>query len=262
MYLKDKRILVLTDYDSRFKWGLSLLQSICGTQSVPMVEVYYKSVPQTIFSRYRFKGDLIQYDSFESHKLKSSIVSSDLVILGLGGGDNLKIINFIYSLGSYKRPLIVAGFNGLVDFNDPNPLLCRLGADLICVNNQVDMTSYSKILESLKIPIKSLVLTGYQRGYLKEELKRKVTKSRDLWLFIEQIGVPDTDRRINYLIEKLIFIAKANPDIDLVIHCRHVQGYKTVSKGRETSFRRNWKKYKKEINKLRNIKLVDGLIED
>lgn len=261
MFLKDKNILILSDYDSRIKWSISLFKTICdGVEFLPSVNVLYRSCPSNIFEYYQVDGNLVQYENLESPSVRLKIENSDLIIIGLGGADNLYVINFIHSLEN--RPIIIAGFNGLVDHNDPDPLLCRIGADLICVNTEVDMLNYKSMLKKLNVSISTLILTGYQRYYLADKTEIDLSRSRDIWLFIEQIGVPDTDRRVNYLIRKLISIAKKNPDIDLLIHCRHVQGYKTVRKERETSFRKIWKKYKKEIAGLDNIKLVDGMVED
>lgn len=256
------KICVLSDYDSRIKWGLSVARGMNSYFNSDQVEVdlYYKSFDKELITYYDIKvARLIEYSGFQD--ILGSLANFNVVILALGGGLIAKVMHAINTFGQ-SRPIVVTGFNGLTDPHDPHGLLCRYGSDVICVNSPIDYWYYVGILKSLGLSYDSLVLTGIQRSYIDVSSAGCLVdlRWRDSILFVEQIGIPISRSQLRYLIDKLIDIAILNPHRDVLIKCREKAGYKTVnSSERNFRFRDVWKD--SIVNPPNNIKFVDDNIE-
>ncbi len=253
------KIAIISDYDSRIKWGLSICYSL--KQYLPMghveVDLYYKSCNTRYLEYYKvFLSNKFKYTNL--HNVMLGLNFYDFVIISLGGTENLLVLT---GFVGECRPLTITGFNGLTDGYDAHGLLCRFGADIICINSIKDMTSYSNTLHDLKLGGNSLTLTGLQRSYLNFKPDRTTEEAwRQPMLFIEQVGIPGTIKRARYLIEKIIHIARCNPHRDVLIKFRDEQGYQSVNHGKShNDLRRIWNGYKRRMPD--NIFFVDLAIE-
>lgn len=212
------KILVLSDYDSRVKWGLSLALRVATPSSIDIVlrqdqekkvERYLTGLRKRIFSVDPLKAvrgmDLGGYD---------------IVVFAIGGGSNVKVQSVLrqrFQAGS-KRPLLVGGFNGLTDKYDPDPILNRVGLDVVTVNCDADKAAFELTLSQVGADSPTLISTGYLRLYPKSE--STPSANGDLVLFAQQDGVPKSPKAFAYLIDKLAAFARGSPDVRVAIKLR------------------------------------------
>jgi hypothetical protein len=125
------KLLVLSDFDSRIKWGASLASYYATNCEIT---VLLKEAPHSLCSMYFHDYyTAIQYNNLNSALSNDYLFAFDFVIIALGGFEVVRVINAVRNgCATHKRrPILIAGFNGLVDPHDPHGLLCRYGADLI-----------------------------------------------------------------------------------------------------------------------------------
>lgn len=212
------KILVLSDYDSRVKWGLSLALRVAVPSSIDIVlrkdqekkvERYLTGLRKRLFSVDPLKAvrgmDLNEYD---------------IVVFAIGGGSNVKVQSVLrqrFQAGS-KRPLLVGGFNGLTDKYDPDPILNRVGLDVVTVNCDADRKAFELTLSQAGADSPKLISTGYLRLYPNE--KPASPENENLVLFAQQDGVPKSPKAFAYLIDKLATFAEGVSDIRVAIKLR------------------------------------------
>lgn len=212
------KILVLSDYDSRVKWGLSLALRVAAPSSIDIVlrkdqekkvERYLTGLRKRVFS----------VDPLKAVR-SMDLAGYDIVVLAIGGGSNVKVQSVLrqrFQAGS-KRPLLVGGFNGLTDKYDPDPILNRVGLDVVTVNCDADKTAFELTLDQAGADSPKLISTGYLRLY--PEREPAASANGDLILFAQQDGVPKSPKAFAYLIDKLAEFARSSPDIRVAIKLR------------------------------------------
>ena len=211
-------ILVLSDYDSRVKWGLSLALRVAAPSCIDIVlrkdqerkvERYLTGLRKRIFAVDPLKA--ISGMDLEGY---------DMVVFAIGGGSNVKVQSVLrqrFQAGR-KRPLLVGGFNGLTDKYDPDPILNRVGLDVVTVNCNADRVAFERTLSQAGADSPALIATGYLRLYPESEFSA-VSKG-GLILFAQQDGVPKSPKAFAYLIDKLASFASASPDVRVAIKLR------------------------------------------
>lgn len=257
------KVAIFSDFDSRIKWGLSVCSNMLSAEvlSSAIVDLYFISFDQTCLNYYNVPlNNVVKYRKKEELICEANFY--DVIVLALGGSDNL---SFLSAVNLLKRPIIISGFNGLTDGYDIHGLLCRYGSDIICVNSCNDMVFFDRALSDLNLSKDSLTLTGFQRSYLNsyKGIKNIATKNmeREILLFVEQIGIPDTLARLEYLVLGLEEMALLNPDKDVFIKSRKKKGFLNVNyKESARDFNDVWNYKIKE--KPANIYFVDEEIEE
>ncbi|MEN5162186.1 DUF6716 putative glycosyltransferase [Achromobacter kerstersii] len=211
-------ILVLSDYDSRIKWGLSLALRVAAPSCIDIVlrkdqeckvEQYLAGLRKKIFAVDPLKAvrgmDLKGYD---------------MLVFAVGGGANVKVQSVLrerFQAGR-KRPLLVGGFNGLTDKYDPDPILNRVGLDVVTVNCKADKVAFERTLRQVGADAPALIATGYLRLYPESALS--AVPKAGLILFAQQDGVPKSPKAFSYLIDKLASFASVSPEVTVAIKLR------------------------------------------
>lgn len=249
-------IVVLSDYDSRIKWGLTLGRAICDNLKLSEEELhlYYKAADNEIFQLYDIENsNKFLYTNLLTLVTNEFLLKVDILILAIGGPDNLRVLSKCNTLEN--RPICITGFNGVIDPQDPHGLLCRYGADYICVNSEVDLKKSQEILKKLCLDYSNLVCTGYLR---KKFIKNTLHAQKPMWLFVEQIGIPNTLSRMVYLFNALVDLALRNPQVEVVVKSRTQNGISNVNsnKSREIDLQDIWNVYKSKIPK--NLSINDS----
>ncbi|OBZ92238.1 hypothetical protein ADU59_27445 [Pararhizobium polonicum] len=239
---KKRKLLVLSDLDSRVKWGASLaafFQSSCE------ITIMFEEIPPSIRQRYILPNYVVrQYRDLDPILTSSLLFDYDYIILALGGNPAIQAMSAIAERQHEfpTRPLIIAGFNGLMEPGDSHGLLCRQGADVICVNSKRDMAFFRKLSEEFHLDDAPLVLAGYLRN---NDQPRPLPQNKPPQniLFVEQVGRPVNLRQKALLMKQLAAYARAHPTRQVVIKLRSAEGVRHTNSGKEKySFRKLWKK--------------------
>lgn len=199
------RILLVGDTDSRIAWvqrlGMLLAKDLYSSdEGTILIDARLTSILRRVF-----------------HAREVDISAFDVIILGLGGGANQKFCaafnDFFKNDRFARRPMVIAGFNGICDPSDPNILFSRMGADIVLANCKSDVMSFRKLLCAIQYPeTDKVLLLGYavhddgriMSGY------RKGAK-RKMLLFVGQPDVPNSLRERCYVVSQLVNLAKKNP---------------------------------------------------
>ncbi|KQU01134.1 hypothetical protein ASG68_04975 [Rhizobium sp. Leaf453] len=237
---KQRKLLVLSDFDSRVKWGVSLaafFQHSCE------ITVMFEEIPSSIRQRYILPNYTVrQYRDLDPILNSSALFEYDYVILALGGSQAVRAMSTIADRQHEfpARPLVIAGFNGLMEPGDPHGFLCRQGADIICVNSTRDMSFFQELITEFHLDASPLVLAGYLRQNDRLPALPQNGPPQSI-LFVEQVGRPSNLRQKILLMEQLAAYARAHPTRQLVIKLRSVEGIRHTNSSKEKhSFRKIW----------------------
>lgn len=212
-------VLVLSDYDSRIKWGVSLARRLTEPK---MIDVVLRPHQAGKVERYLMGVRTVLFDDRPLDFLRNvSLADYDIVVVALGGGANVKVVGVVQDRipAGGRRPLLVGGFNGLTDSEDPDVILSRVGLDLVTVNCRKDYESFQRFLKALGADGPRLLISGYMREY-PDVCDLGSTSGKNEILFVQQDGVPKSAKAFAYLIEKLQAFVLAHPHVRLAIKLR------------------------------------------
>lgn len=238
---RKRKLLVLSDLDSRVKWGASLASFF---QDSCEITIMFEEIPASIRDRYILPNYLVeQYRDLSVVLSSPSLFSYDYIILALGGAENVRALNAISERQSEfpVRPIVIAGFNGLVEPGDSHGFLCRQGADIICVNSKRDLAFFQMLSQEFQLDEAALILAGYLRKNDKLVVPLQSLPPQNI-LFVEQVGRPPHLRQKIHLVQQLVSYAQAHPDRRIVIKLRDAGWVRHANSSKEKySFRTLWK---------------------
>jgi len=207
-------ILLLADGDSRIAWvqrlGALLAQAMyAGDACCTLVQGNAEMACATLFK-----------------KKTLDVAAFDMVLMGFGGGGNLKFSRrfseFFSTPETTRRPLLLAGFNGICDAEDPHALFSRTGADIIFANCAHDAKRFGQWLQHGGVHHTDKVeLLGYvtHTGALTDSDRPDEARMPCL-LFIGQPGTPRSLKERLYVLRALKDIAERHPDWRIIIKPR------------------------------------------
>ncbi|MEQ1956685.1 DUF6716 putative glycosyltransferase [Mesorhizobium yinganensis] len=235
-----RKLLVLSDLDSRVKWGASLaayFQNSCE------ITIMFEEIPASLRKKYIPSSYIEkQYKDLDPILNGPLLFEYDYIIVALGGRQVLKALSAIADRRHEfpTRPLIIAGFNGLVEPGDSHGFLCRQGADVICVNSKRDMTFFRQLSKEFQLDEAPLVLTGYLRKNDPPDAQPENRPPKSV-LFVEQVGRPSYPRPKTHLAHQLAAYARAHPTRNIVIKLRDAGWVRhTNSESERYSFKKIW----------------------
>lgn len=250
-------ILVVSDFDSRAKWGISLAENLIKSAgSYDLIVASGQLCYMPLYSS-GGSGRTFQTDDPLSFLETLELGAYQVLICALGGHANIKLSFLVQKLSaiSKKRPLLIGGFNGITDRNDPDAILVRSGLDLVAVNCLADFQSFKETFDCLHYKGPQLFVAGYQRKCAnvnsQPSARRKI-------LFVQQPGLPQSKKAFLYLARRLNEIAQARSDAEFVIIFRREEG-QTINKF-EYPARKLWNYVAREFTR-ENIRVADGQIE-
>lgn len=216
-----KKVAVLSDLDSRLKWGLGFAFFM---QDRYDITVYLKEKDLSQLNNYYLeKYKIITYRNLiHTLELEEVFLNYDIIFLSLGGGENIKFFYYLdrFFDKNHFRPLVISGMNGLTDSNDMHALLCRVGSDIICINSLHNLYAFKNQLFLMGLSDEKLFYSGYSRLYNKDKIYSS-DKIKTV-LFIEQPGIPRHIQQKKYLIGKILEYVKKYPSRKVIIKKRSI----------------------------------------
>lgn len=243
--LRPRSLLVVADFDSRIIWAQGVAEyfaaaGFCVTARLP---AQAKRLPFK-----RNEDWIYEFHDDSSHaELIKDALRFDVVLVALGGGANLKTINAIREACAKERPrarpVIITGFNGLVDETDIHGLLCRVGSDIICINSPRNLRGFQSTLEQLSLPTSALYLTGFIRPDLGRSSGVERRRTIERVVYADQSGTMSSKKQAQYVAEHLIAYARRFPARQLIIKIRpswsvtqgHVESFPILQALRQVS---------------------------
>ncbi len=217
-------LLVFSDFDSRLKWGLSMAH--CLESEFEKIVVYHREDNFKQIQFYLERNYLLKYyknrnEIFDDIDVFEKI---QVIILAMGGTENIYFLHKLqkYFTVEHTRPIVVAGMNGLTDCNDLHALLCRVGADIICVNSYSNFIAFKKKMLALSIESDSLLLFGYMRNYEKVMQSRSRNCNQMTTLIVGQANMPSQRKQQRYFMNKIYAYAIKYPERKIIIKQRSI----------------------------------------
>jgi len=206
------KILLIADGDSRIAW-VRRLGALLG-------QALYGHADCTTF----LPGNAVQTCAALFQRRQLDLSAFDLVLIGYGGGANLRFSNayaefFAHHPHAIRRPLLLAGFNGICDAEDPHALFVRTGADLIFANCVADLKKFDHWLARVGGSANTELL-GYVRHTTSTEKTQTPQAPQPTVLFIAQPGAPATLKERLYILQSLQTLAQRYPDWSIQLKLR------------------------------------------
>ncbi len=221
---KIMKLLVFSDFDSRLKWGLTLAHYIADMFG--KVVVYHREDTLRQVEGYISKDYIIKhYDNRKKLLEREDIFGDfDVIILAMGGTENIYFLNQLnkYFRKHHKRPVIISGMNGLTDCEDMHALLCRIGADIICINSKRNFDVFRERLQYFGIANENLLMFGYARIYKNDTKMVSNIQDGQVMLFIGQANMPSQKKQYKYLMNKIREYASKHPKNTIIIKNRDI----------------------------------------
>lgn len=215
------KILVVATYDSFLKVGINLAKRI-NHSSIEVAIQYVKKNQLSV--RQVVESGANNYRIFDYKILNNSDFSEyDIVIAALGNIASQKLITRLYSLNN--RPLIITCFSGVI-FGNAESISSRINSDILLVNNESDRNIAQSIASEY-----GLETTILNYGLINLDLNfEQNNKSGKNIFFIDQVKIPELKIEREYVLEKLLELARNKPDYRIFLKTRLYENEITVHK--------------------------------
>ncbi|MCX3059345.1 DUF6716 putative glycosyltransferase [Streptomyces beihaiensis] len=230
---KPRRVAVLADSDTRWKWGALTAARI---QPDPSLDGYLLRGRATPTPR-QLREVGVRADSLREvtaveflRAMEREARPYDVVVLALVGGAVQAVLHGLAKTwqGRQKRPVVVTGYVGVVYEKLTDGLLLRHGADVVLANSAYDADRFRAVYQGVGADASSVTecalpfLGGepYEAGAAHDRPYTVV--------FAAQPSVPETPADRAYLLNRLIQHARSHPDREVLLKLRSKPGEHTT----------------------------------
>ncbi|MFJ8634330.1 DUF6716 putative glycosyltransferase [Streptomyces sp. NPDC093568] len=228
---KTRRVAVLADSDTRWKWGALTANRIAPEDSDIRLDGYLLRGRATPTARQLQEvgvhADSLREVSAVEFLRTMAQESYDVLVLALVGGGVQAILHGLKRVweGETERPVVVTGYVGVVYEKLADGLLLRHGADLVLANSRQDAERFRAVYEGVGADASSV--TEVALPFLGGE---PYTGEHDPYtvVFAAQPSVPDNRRDRVYLLNRLIQHARKHPEREVLLKLRSKPGEHTT----------------------------------
>ncbi|WP_031477713.1 DUF6716 putative glycosyltransferase [Streptomyces bicolor] len=228
---KTRRVAVLADSDTRWKWGALTANRIAPENSDIRLDGYLLRGRATPTAR-QLQEVGVHADSLREvtavEFLRTMAQESyDVLVLSLVGGGVQAMLHGLKRVweGQSQRPVVVTGYVGVVYEKLADGLLLRHGADLVLANSRQDAERFRAVYEGVGADASSV--TEVALPFLGGD---PYTGEHDPYtvVFAAQPSVPDNRRDRTYLLNRLIQHARKHPEREVLLKLRSKPGEHTT----------------------------------
>ncbi|WP_217209298.1 DUF6716 putative glycosyltransferase [Streptomyces sp. AC550_RSS872] len=226
-----RRVAVLADSDTRWKWGALTANRIAPENSDIRLDGYLLRGRATPTPR-QLQEVGVHADSLREvtavEFLRAMAQGSyDVLVLALVGGGVQAVLHGLKRVweGQAQRPVVVTGYVGVVYEKLADGLLLRHGADLVLANSRQDAERFRAVYEG--VGADASAVTEVALPFLGGE---PYAGERDPYtvVFAAQPSVPDSRRDRTYLLNRLIQHARKHPEREVLLKLRSKPGEHTT----------------------------------
>lgn len=229
--MKTRRVAVLADSDTRWKWGALTANRISPANSDIRLDGYLLRGRATPTAR-QLQEVGVHADSLREvtavEFLRTMAQESyDVLVLALVGGGVQAMLHGLKRVWEERpeRPVVVTGYVGVVYEKLADGLLLRHGADLVLANSRQDAERFSAVYDGVGADSSSVteVALPFLGGepYAGEHDPYTV-------VFAAQPSVPDSRKDRTYLLNRLIQHARKHPEREVLLKLRSKPGEHTT----------------------------------
>ncbi|AZQ36974.1 hypothetical protein EJ357_28915 [Streptomyces cyaneochromogenes] len=228
---KTRRVAVLADSDTRWKWGALTANRIAPDNSDIRLDGFLLRGRATPTARQLQEvgvhaDSLREVTAVEFLRVMAQ-ESYDVLVLSLVGGGVQAMLHGLKRVweGRAERPVVVTGYVGVVYEKLADGLLLRHGADLVLANSRQDAERFRAVYEGVGADATSV--TEVALPFLGGE---PYTGEHDPYtvVFAAQPSVPDSRKDRTYLLNRLIQHARKHPEREVLLKLRSKPGEHTT----------------------------------
>ncbi|MGW6736145.1 DUF6716 putative glycosyltransferase [Streptomyces sp. NPDC055013] len=228
---KTRRVAVLADSDTRWKWGALTANRISPEDSDIRLDGFLLRGRATPTARQLQEvgvhADSLREVSAVEFLRTMAQESYDVLVLALVGGGVQAMLHGLKRVweGQPQRPVVVTGYVGVVYEKLADGLLLRHGADLVLANSRQDAERFRAVYDGVGADSSAVteVALPFLGGapYPGEHDPYTV-------VFAAQPSVPDSRKDRTYLLNRLIQHARRHPEREVLLKLRSKPGEHTT----------------------------------
>ncbi|MEU1627444.1 DUF6716 putative glycosyltransferase [Streptomyces sp. NPDC020096] len=224
-----KKITVLADSDTRWKWGAQTARRIAEDACLDARLLRGRATPTTRqLTEVGIPADSMREVTARQFLAEADRESADVLVLACVGGTVQAMLHGLARAwqGRAARPVVVTGYVGVVYEKLADGLLLRHGADVVLANSQHDAERFRTVYQGVGADPGCVVesaLPFLDGPPYQSSADRPLTV-----VFAAQPSVPDSRRDREYLLERAVRHAVAHGDRQVLVKLRSKPGEHTT----------------------------------
>ncbi|MYR47179.1 DUF6716 putative glycosyltransferase [Streptomyces sp. SID5910] len=229
---KARRIAVLADSDTRWKWGALTASRISPDGADLHLDGYLLRGRATPTARQLAEvgadADSLREVTAAEFLRAMAQESYDVLVLALVGGGVQAVLHGLRHAwqGRTGRPVVVTGYVGVVYEKLTDGLLLRHGADLVLANSRQDADRFRAVYEG--VGADASAVTEVALPFLGGAEHTGAHGHPYTVVFAAQPSVPDGRRDRTYLLDRLVRHARRHPEREVLLKLRSKPGEHTT----------------------------------
>lgn len=227
--MPPRRIAVLADSDTRWKWGASVAQQIAPGHALDAYFLRGRSTPtERQLAEIGIEPDTARELPAAELVDDTELADADIVVMAVSGGTVLALTHSLGLAwaGREHRPITVTGYVGVVYEKMIDGLLTRGGSDLVLANSAYDARRFGAAFASVGVDPDSVVECALP--FLGGEPYRPSTERPFTLTFAVQPSVPKSKQDRLRLLERAAAHARRHPDRQVLMKLRSLPGEHTT----------------------------------
>ncbi|MEU4354712.1 DUF6716 putative glycosyltransferase [Streptomyces virginiae] len=224
-----KRVAVLADSDTRWKWGASTARRLVPDHRLTGYLLRGRATPTARqLGEVGVRADRLAEVTCAEFLAEIGREQYDVVVLALVGGAVQAVLHGARALwpAPARRPVLVTGYVGVVYEKLADGLLLRHGADLVLANSRHDAQRFRAVYEGVGADAGAVTETAlpFLGGAPYEPAGRRAPTV----VFAVQPSVPDNRADRAYLLERAARHARLHPEREVLVKLRSKPGEHTT----------------------------------
>lgn len=222
-----KRLLCVVKFDSNLKASLNIAGMF---EKNGYTVSYFVLLPDYMIDKKHHKE--IGFDRPYTNGTEDEIINSDMllesdvILLDCDGKSiyqfNMAFNNRFKKMPETKRPVLIAGYHGIVYERRTESFFFRSGVDIFYLNSPYDLQYFQYLSQNMPhCSETNLALTGLPFLDLSYNPDKNFHHPYKTILFAAQPTVPESHRQRFWLMTKLVEFARLNPDKKVIFKPRH-----------------------------------------
>ncbi|MFD4914681.1 DUF6716 putative glycosyltransferase [Streptomyces virginiae] len=224
-----KRVAVLADSDTRWKWGALTARRLVPDHQLTGFLLRGRATPTARqLGEVGVRADRLSEVTCAEFLAEIERERYDVVVLALVGGAVQAVLHGARALwpAPARRPVLVTGYVGVVYEKLADGLLLRHGADLVLANSRHDAQRFRAVYEGVGADAAAVTETALP--FLGGAPYEPAGSRAHTVVFAVQPSVPDSRADRAYLLERAAGHARRHPDREVLIKLRSKPGEHTT----------------------------------
>ncbi|MFE7094205.1 DUF6716 putative glycosyltransferase [Streptomyces erythrochromogenes] len=224
-----KRVAVLADSDTRWKWGATTARRLVPDQRLTGYLLRGRATPTARqLGEVGVRADRLAEVTCAEFLAEIERERYDVVVLALVGGAVQAVLHGARALwpAPARRPVFVTGYVGVVYEKLADGLLLRHGADLVLANSRHDAERFRAVYEGVGTDAGAVTETALP--FLGGAPYEPAGSRAHTVVFAVQPSVPDSRADRSYLLQRAVGHARKHPDREVLIKLRSKPGEHTT----------------------------------